>query len=428
MKRKIFSKLNLFKNPLVKGSLILFIGGTTASFFGYLFHLVIGRMIGPENYGSFSSLFSTLYFVSIFTTVFILVIVKFISEYLGKGDSGIIKLAFSFLFKKGIFFSLIAGVVFLFISPFLSVFLKIYSLVPFILISIIVFTTFPFAVARAFLQGTLNFLALSASMIGEMFLRLTLSVLFVFCGLKTNGAVLGLSLSALLAFILTTWPLRHYLRLGEGISAHFPDFGKMVKFSLPVLALSLSFVSLYSFDIILVKHFFSPTEAGYYSAISTLGKIIFWFSSPIISVSFPLLSKRKSEKKNFFKIMISSILLIAGLSTVVVFIYKLFPELMVKLLFGDKYLPAAYLVFPFAIFIFLHTLSNGILSAYLSLSLVKPVILAVIAAIFQGVLIILFHNDLTQVILISQAVCGILFVSLLLFLPKVYTLQEKQND
>ena len=126
--------------------------------------------------------------------------------------------------------------------------------------------------------------------------------------------------------------------------------------------------------------------------------------------------------------MIFSIFLIAGLSTVVVLIYKLFPGLMVKLLFGDKYLPAAYLVFPFALFIFLHTLSNGILSAYLSLSLVKPVILAVIAAIFQGVLITLFHKDLTQVILISQLVCGILFASLLLFLPKVYTLQKKQND
>lgn len=125
--------------------------------------------------------------------------------------------------------------------------------------------------------------------------------------------------------------------------------------------------------------------------------------------------------------MFFSILLIAGLSIIVVFIYRLFPGLMVKLLFGDKYLPATYLVFPFAVFILLHTLANSILSAYLSLSLVKPVILAVIAAIFQGVLINLFHKDLTQVILISQLVCGILFASLLLFLPKVYTLQRKQN-
>jgi len=246
-------------------------------------------------------------------------------------------------------------------------------------------------------------------------------------GLKSFGASLAYSVSSFVNLFISSIPFKNYFSLPNSKKEKFGDFGAMVKFSLPVLVSNISFISLYSLDIILVKHFFSPLEAGLYSSVSILGKIIFWFSSPIVTAIYPILSKRQSEKRNYFSILLLAIFFIGLASLSLVLVYKFFPELMINLLFGEKYLQAKVFLAPFAVFIFFHTLANALVSAYLSLSLTKPVALAASAAVFQGVLIIFFHESLSQVILISQVVCGILLASLLLFLPKVYASQNRKR-
>ena len=419
---------NFFKkfssSQLMRGSIVLFIGTMIGNFGSYLYHLLMGRMLGPEEYGVISSIISILYFLSIPTTVFTLAISKFTSAYLGKKETGKISSSFLWLFKKSFLFSLIIFIFFVLISPFLAKFLNLDSMASLMAVSGAVFLSFPVSVNRGFLQGLMNFSWLAFVSGTETILKLFLAVLLVLAGLKSFGAVLAYSISSFLNLIITTIPFKNYFSVVDK-KEKFVDFGKMVGFSLPVLIANISFISLYSLDIILVKHFFSSYQAGIYSSASILGKIIFWFSSPVVTAVFPILSKRQAEKRNFFGILLSSIFFISFASFCLVLVYKFFPELMINLLFGEKYFGAKALLVPFAIFIFFHTLANALVNAYLSLSLTKPVILASIAAIFQGILISVFHNDMFQVILISQLVCGILFASLLIFLPTVYALQKK---
>ena len=52
-------------------------------------------------------------------------------------------------------------------------------------------------------------------------------------------------------------------------------------------------------DLILVKHFFTPIEAGYYSIAQMVGKIILILPIPIVTVMFPKLSSLDGrEEKN----------------------------------------------------------------------------------------------------------------------------------
>ncbi|PJE68969.1 hypothetical protein COU96_02290, partial [Candidatus Shapirobacteria bacterium CG10_big_fil_rev_8_21_14_0_10_38_14] len=96
-------------------------------------------------------------------------------------------------------------------------------------------------------------------------------------------------------------------------------------------------------------------------------------------------------------------------------IYFLFPELMVNILYGAEYLPAAsYLVF-FAIFLGLYSFSFLFTNFFLSIRKTKIVILPVLAAIAQIVLISIFHQDLIQIIRVSIGVLFLLFVSLLFY-------------
>jgi len=412
-------------NQLARGSLVLFVGMMIGSFGSYLFHLLMGRMLGPEEYGVLSSIISILYFLSIPTMVFTLVIAKFISSYLGRGESQKIGDLFSLFFKKSFLLSSAISLAFLLLTPFLQRFLKIDSTLILVVITGVIFFSLPLAVNRGFLQGLMNFSWLALISASETILKLFLAIFLVLSGLKSFGATLAYSISSFLSLLIAFYPVRNYFSFTAG--KKIDDFGKMVKFSLPVLISNISFISLYSLDVILIKHYFSAYQAGLYASVSILGKVIFWFASPVVTVLFPLMSKRQSEKRNFFEVLILAILFIGLAGVGIIFLYRTYPNLMIILLFGKQYLEASRYLFGFAIFIFLHTLSFSLVNAYLSLSKTTAVLLPGLAAISQGILIGLFHQDISQVILICQIVCGILLVSLLLFLPQIYAFQKKEK-
>src|SRR5581483_6186188 len=66
----------------------------------------------------------------------------------------------------------------------------------------------------------------------------------------------------------------------------FKDYS--VKFFFATLGITL----LTSVDILFVKHFFSPQLAGQYAALSVMGRAIFYLTSPIYFVFFPLIAQK----------------------------------------------------------------------------------------------------------------------------------------
>src|SRR3989344_5749889 len=89
MKRvsRVFGKLpivgafasSIILNPIFSGSAVMMFGSNLANFFAYLFHLVIGRILGTEKFAEVSSIISFLGLVSVTYTSLGLAIVKFAS-------------------------------------------------------------------------------------------------------------------------------------------------------------------------------------------------------------------------------------------------------------------------------------------------------------------------------------------------------------
>jgi O-antigen/teichoic acid export membrane protein len=68
-----------FSSQLISGSLVMTLGTAVAGVFNYLYHLFMGRMLGPVDYGILASLISLAYLLSVPTATLNLVIVKFVS-------------------------------------------------------------------------------------------------------------------------------------------------------------------------------------------------------------------------------------------------------------------------------------------------------------------------------------------------------------
>ncbi len=406
MKKRIKS---IITNPLFSGSVVMIVGSNATNFLNYIYHLIMGRLLGPANYGELSVLFSLLGLFGIITGSLGLVMVKFVSA--SKTKEEISELIF-WINKKTMFFSILLALVLVILSPFITSFLHIQNPYLIVLIAAIIVFSYPAFFLRSVLQGLLKFKEMIISVLVETFVKLILGVLLVYLGFSVGGAMTGLFVASVLAWVLLLYFIKDYL---VGIKRSSINFLSMVKFSAPIFVYSAATTSLYSADIILVKHFFSAHDAGLYAALSTLGKIIFFATSPISSVMFPMISQRQARGEGFSKVFIPSLMLTLLMSLGVTGIFWLFPQLTIKMLYGVLYLDAAYLLIWFGIFMTLYSLSSLMINFYLSLGKVKVVLLPLVAAVLQVVGIWFIHDSLISVIYISIGVTTLLTIGLFVY-------------
>jgi O-antigen/teichoic acid export membrane protein len=404
------------KNKLVTGSLVVMIGAVVGGFGNYLYHLLMGRMLGPADYGLLVSLISLLSILSIPLGAIGLTIVKFVSAFKGKKDLD----AISFLFKKVnlwvLPFSLLLLLFFLIFAPLINSFLRLNSFLPLTILLIIILIGIFSSINKSFLQGLLRFGWLTASGTIEITVKLLAAVILVTIGLKVNGALGSLVFSGLIALLISFWPLRF---LWQSKQNNLKIGGReILTFSIPVFFLTLSFTSLYSSDIILARHFLSGQETGFYAALSTMGKIIFFLAGPIITVMFPMISERHANGIKYKNLLLLSLGLVGMISFGGIIFYFLWPSFIIKIFYGSQYLSVASYLGLFAVFFSFYSLSYLLLNFYVSIKKTKIVILPVLAAIFQIIFIFLFHQNLLTITLISVVINALLFFSLLLYLIK----------
>jgi len=418
-------KALLFKNQLISGSFVMMIGSLTAGFGNYLYHLLMGRMLGPVDYGILASLISLLYLLSIPMGTLNLVIVKFVSKLKGQKKLGEVVVLFKIITQKALLYGLVALLLFLISTPFFASFLHLDSTFPLFIVGIFALMTVITMVNRATLQGLLRFGYFSASNILEMALKVGFAVLLVSLGLKVNGALFALIIGGIAGYFFTLFSLR-FLPQPKGKEKGFRS-QEMFAFAIPVFFSTLSFTSLYTTDIILVRHFLVAQEAGFYAALATLGKIIFFASSPIVMVMFPMISEKHANGKKYINFLSLSLGLVFLVCLGVSGVYFLFPELMVNILYGSQYLSASPSLWLFAVFLSLYSFSYLLTNFYLSIKKVRIVSLPMAAALLQIILISLFHQNLKQAVSMSVLTTTLLLLGLLLYYLRDETRKNKEK-
>lgn len=396
-------------NPLFSGSAIMVIGSNFINFLSYLYHFIMGRMLGPASYGELASLISLIGLIGIIPASFGLVIIKYVSSAKTKQDEANLV---GWLKSKVFLLSLVFFIAILLTSPFIYSFLKISKISYLVLIALFFLFSLPVALNRSILQGLLKFKEMMISVLIEYSAKIILSIFLVYLGFQVGGAILALMISTLLGFYVSNLYLRNSVPKNSDPPSNIKS---MLAFAVPVTIQTITITSLYSSDVILVKHFFSAHDAGIYAALSTLGKIIFFAAGPITTVMFPLVSQRKSKGEDHTIIFIYSFISTCLFAISILAMYWLIPNLAIKLLYGSAYLEASNLLIWFGFFITLFTLSSLLVNYSLSLGKTRVVLLPLLAAFLQIIGILLFHQSLYTVIFISIIVAALLLLCLLIY-------------
>lgn len=407
---KLTSKIGKFFNhPLFAGSLIMIVGSNAINFINYIYHLIIGRMLGPSFYGELASLISLMGLMGIIPASLSLVIIKYVSSAKNEQEANIL---ISWLKTKVFQTSIIFFVVVLIASPVVASFLHINKLNYLFFIAISFLFSTQSLLNRSILQGLLKFKEMILSVLLENGAKLLISISLVYLGFRVGGAVLAFAIAAILGWLVTNYYLKIRLKNHQKSPLNIRS---MLTFSIPVLVQSFAVTSLYSSDVILVRHFFSSHEAGIYASLSTMGKIIFFGAGPIASVMFPLISQRKAREQSYKKIFMLSFFGTIALAFLVLTIYWLFPDLAIQVLYGSSFLEAKDLLLWFGVFIALFTLSSLLISYCLSLGKTSVVLFPAIAAVVQIIAICFFHQTILMVISISVIVSALLLLILLIY-------------
>lgn len=400
---------NIISHPLFSGGALMIIGSNSINVLSYLYHLVMVNLLGPSGYGELAALISVIGLLGIVPGSLSVVIIRYISVSNSEEE---LKVLLFWLKDKILKFSVVFFLLIILFSPLINSFLHIDNIYYLPLIGISFLFSLSSVINRSVLQGLLKFKELIISSLAENFIKLAISVFLVFIGYKVFGAMLALVIASVIGWYLTVILLNIKGKSTKKSPSNIKD---MFLFTIPVLVQSLAITLLYSSDLILVTHFFSKHEAGIYAALSTLGKIIYFGTSPISSVMFPMVSRRHARGEDHKKVFIYSFLATLFFASCAMFVYTFLPIFTINLLYKTAYLEGASLLAWFGLFITLFTLSSLVTSYNLSLGKTKVVVFSVVASIAQIIGIWFFHQSLYQVIMISVWVTALLLVCLLIY-------------
>lgn len=389
---------------------VMFLTTTIANIFNLLYHLYIIRVLTPQDYAILNTIIALTMFLNMPSGVLQTALTRYVAHFHGlHNKSAVFKILKAISLQIFGIGTIILFFIYLF-SERIAIFFRIPSLGPvYALIGIIavtLLTPFPYAG----LQGLQRFLALGLSAVVASSSRLFLAILFIYLGWGVIGSLNAFSLSILIGLIIALPPLLK--ALGElndkGNSPDTVNYCEIYKYLVPVAIASTSFIFLTSVDLILVKHLFSPLEAGHYSIAQMVGKIILFFPSAISIVIFPKVADYNARKENTLNLLKHSLIYVGILSAGAIIICFLFPKFVLKILTGKAYPECIPLVKLFSTAMGMFALLNIFMRYYLSLNKITYIIPFVLALIIETVLIYFLHTSLIAVLIIVNIIAFLL--------------------
>lgn len=351
----------LKNNAFARNSLILFAGSMAANILSYIFHLAIGRMVSVEVYGSAQSLSSLMAIIMVPGVTIAMVATKFSAHSRAEDNKRETFEILKYLNKKVLLYGLPFFLLALLVTPFIANFLNIDQSIPLILVWLMMFLSFFSSIASGTLTGWQKFRKVSWAGIWGAVAKLVSGIVLVKIGFELSGIMGSFLISSVAGYLIMLLALKFIFaekNQPKEIHQEAFDFAPLKKFILPVFVGNLALNILGNADMVLAKHNLTDILAGQYGALNIVAKIIFFVMGVIPGVLFAMSSEKHHQKGNTMGLLRSAVLAMAFISACSLAVYFLFPNFILKLLFGLKYAAAAPYLGYFAIVVVLYAFAS----------------------------------------------------------------------
>jgi O-antigen/teichoic acid export membrane protein len=341
-KRLAFAFWGQISTKLGRASFWLIIGGIVCGVLGYVFQVLMGRMLSVQEFGLLSALMALLMIVGAPLNALIMLVSREVSTHRARQDYGSI---FHFFYSSNLRTALIVLVfitVFLLSTGKVQVYLKTSESAAIYLLAVLFFFGPPQAINDAFLQGVQSFKWLSATGVLGRIIKTIGAVMLVWAGYGVAGVLGGMILSSVVVWWVTYRVLNHTLTIGRGRPYQLTPIS--FRSLLPVLLANTAFAVMTQLDMILVKYYFPPQEAGLYAAASILGKAVLYLPGGIVVALYPMTAENHARGESSVNLLVQAFVVAAALCTAGAFFYLVFGESVVTALYGERYQEAGVLL------------------------------------------------------------------------------------
>jgi O-antigen/teichoic acid export membrane protein len=273
-----------------------------------------------------------------------------------------------------------------------------------------IFIGFMFPALQGALQGLERWMVFGAVGLALGVGRLAFGVPLALLTGGAGGAIAGQALGMLVVLLALSWLLRDQLGRSEGGAARAGIRRRPDVRGFSAGAAFVLFAVIANCDVVFAKLWMSPTEAGHYAALETIGKIITYLPAAVAVVVVPSAAATSGDPERRARVLRSAALLVGGISLLAMIPAAAAPHLLVSAMFGPNYASIATGVVPIVV------AGGGLAMLYLLVTFSVVIddrrwaLLLVLGVTIQATGIGLFHSSVTQVATVQAATVVVLLL------------------
>jgi O-antigen/teichoic acid export membrane protein len=391
---------------VLSGSMIMLVSSGLVGAMNLVYNLAIAHVLGAASFGHASAVYTVLMLLSAVTLSFQLLCSKFVAKSDFLPDKvGI----YRFLQRRAWLFGIGISLLLVLSSAIVSGYLNLPTRTYIMMLAAGVIFFIPLGVRRGLMQGMYDFPHLAGNFVLEVVVKLAGALLLIQLGFGVPG-VIGAVVASIVVAYLFARPSRE-LRMDS--QAGLPD---TLEEGVQAIVFFVGQVIINNLDIVLVKHFFSATEAGVYATVALVGRVVYMLSWSVVSSMFPFSARARSHERDGRAVLSTALLLVVLITSLFTLAVWLAPSRLWHSVLGSGF-PLGQ-QFPYSSLLVLYAATTGIYS--LGVVLMSYEISRKIGNVgwlqlcFSGAIvagIYLFHNTLQDVITVQLVVMMLLLIS-----------------
>ena len=394
------------KAQVLSGSAVLLTGLGLASTFNFTYNIAAARLLGPAAFGHASVIYTLLTLMSAVALSFQIVSAKVVVQQASAQAKGA---AYSKLHRSAWLGGLLSGGLLVLLRGTIVHYLNLPGSNLVVWLGVAVAFYVPLEARRGYLIGVLRFRHLATNLVLEAFVRLCGTLVLVRSGWGVTGVVIATAGAEVGAYFFAAPSLSD---TAEAIEVEVPH---AFREALQAIVFFAGQVIINNGDIVLVKHFFPPADAGLYAAVALVGRVVFAFSWAVVNSMFPIAAGTCKRSRKSHGVLGTALALVSAIGVIFVVALRLAPAQLWTALLGSQFVAVGN-----------HNISNLLVlyAATTALFSISVVLIAYemsyriantswVQLAFSGVLIggiYLFHASLYQVILVQMVMLVVLIL------------------
>ncbi|HEV2730048.1 MAG TPA: hypothetical protein VGV15_08450 [Terriglobales bacterium] len=391
---------------VLSGSMIMLVSSGMVGAMNLVYNLAIARGLGAAGFGHASAVYTVLMLLSSVTLSFQLLCSKFVAT----NDPLPAKVGiYRFLHRRA--WMVGAGISLLLIlsSTVVSNYLNLPTRNYIILLAAGIVFFIPLGVRRGLMQGMYDFPHLAGNFVLEVVVKLGGALLLIQFGLGVTGVIAAVAASIVVSYLLA----RPGRELATGSATRVPA---TLEEGVQAIVFFVGQVIINNLDIVLVKHFFSDTQAGVYATVALVGRVVYMLSWSVVSGMFPFSAGVRYQERDGRTVLSTALLLVILITSLFTLAVWAAPARLWHSVLGsgfplDRGVPYSSLLLLYAATTGIYALGVVLMSYEISRKIgnVSWLQLGFSGAIILG--IYLFHGTLQDVITVQLVVMMLLLIT-----------------